>query len=317
MYATDFEENPFGAWTVSRTAVTPADFTPRDWVWVSDLPDRSGSALFAVDYAGGTCLPGGDESGVLHATSPRITLPPGAANPRLTFDHWVAAEGGWDGGNLKIGVNGGAWQVVTAADFTYNPYNLTLIAAADGNTNPLAGEPAFSDADGGSVSGSWGRSHVDLAPYVAPGDTVQLRFDLGTDGCAGFFGWYVDDPTLYACVPAEKPGISIGDVSVVEGHSGVTAATVHVSLSHPSAEPVSVWYVAVPGSADLLSDFVPDVGKVTIPPLHLQQAITVKVKGDTRREPDETFSVWLFLPQGGTLVDDRAQGTIVNDDFRR
>jgi Zn-dependent metalloprotease len=188
-------------WTVSHTAVTP-DFTPRDWKVVSGLPDkRSGRALFGIDFAGGTCAPGGDESGVLHIVSPDITIPAAVTAPRVTFDHWVATEAGYDGGNLKISVNGGAWQLVKAADFVYNPYNTTLATAAQGNTNPMAGEPAFSGSDGGSVSGSWGRSIVNLAPYAKSKDKIRLRFDMGNDGCGGTFGWFVDDLMVYSCRP--------------------------------------------------------------------------------------------------------------------
>ena len=189
-------------WTVSHTAVT-ADFTPRDWKVVSDLPDkRPGRALFAVDFPGGTCAPGGDESGVLHIVSPEVTIPAAVDAPtRVTFDHWVATEAGFDGGNVKISVNGGAWQLIQAADFIYNPYNTTLATAAQGNTNPMAGEPAFSGSDGGSVSGSWGRSIVNLGAYAKSKDKIRLRFDLGNDGCGGSFGWYVDDVTVYSCRP--------------------------------------------------------------------------------------------------------------------
>ena len=63
------------SWTASRTAASP-DFTPRDWTWVHALPSgRAGSGFFAPDPNIGTCAPGGDESGVLHLTSPAITLP--------------------------------------------------------------------------------------------------------------------------------------------------------------------------------------------------------------------------------------------------
>jgi hypothetical protein len=44
---------------------------------------------------------------------------------------------------------------------------LTLFTAdADGSTNRIAGEPAFTGTDGGEVAGSWGRSFVNLAPYA-------------------------------------------------------------------------------------------------------------------------------------------------------
>ncbi len=117
----------------------------------------------------------------------------------LTFVHWVATEAGWDGGNLKISVNDGPWTLVQAADFIYNPYNTILFTAAAGNTNPLAGQPAFSGTDGGAVGGSWGRSIVNLAPYAHPKDKIRLRFDIGNDGCTGVVGWYIDDLMVYKC----------------------------------------------------------------------------------------------------------------------
>ena len=42
--------------------------------------------------------------------------------------------------------------------------------------------------------------------------------------------------------------------------------------------------------------------------------ISVKVKGDATREPDETFSVVLSSPVNATLAVTSATGTIVNDD---
>ena len=186
-------------WRASHAGTTP-DFTPRDWSVASGLPgNRPGRALFAPDPNIGTCGPGGDETAVLHVDSPSINVPATYKKTWLTFDHWVATEAGWDGGNLKVSVNGGGWQVVNAADYVYNPYNSTLNPVAAGSSNPIAGEPAFTGADGGEVGGSWGRSIVNLAPYARAGDKVRLRFDLGNDGCGGLTGWYVDDVMVYQC----------------------------------------------------------------------------------------------------------------------
>ena len=317
-----FEVNPTGRWSVSHEAVVPADFTPRDWVWANSLPDRTGSALFAVDYPGGTCGPGGDESGVVHADSPVITLPLGAVNPRLTFDHWVGTEAGWDGGNVKISVNGGAWQLVAPADITYNSYNAALFTAAQGNTNPLAGQPAFTGSDGGSVEGSWGRSHVNLAPYALPGSTVRLRFDLGQDGCGGTFGWYVDDVQIYTCTSNAPPAISVNDISVVEGNNlfNPNRGNFTVSLSHAYAKPVKVRFYTVDGTARVLADYLPWLGwwnEVTIPPLSLSKEVPVWVTGDRLREPNETFSLRLFGPENGVLGDANGVCTITNDDGGR
>lgn len=188
-------------WLVSNAGST-ADFTPRNWGVVSNLPsNRAGYAIFAADPDIGTCAPGGDQSGLQRLESPEITIPAGTTAPRLTFDHWVATEASYDGGNLKISVNGGAWRLVNAADFIYNPYNATLTSAAGGNTNPLAGQPAFTGTDGGSVGGTWGRSIVNLAPYATANDKIKLRFEMGSDGCGGAYGWYLDDVMVYRCTP--------------------------------------------------------------------------------------------------------------------
>lgn len=186
-------------WMRSNSGTTP-DFTDREWSVVSDLPGgRPGKAFFGPDPIIGSCAPGGDETAVLHLDSPEISVPASADSLRMAFDHWIATEAGWDGGNLKISVNGGPWQLVAPGDFIYNPYNALLFTAAQGNTNPIAGEPAFTGADEGSVSGSWGRSIIDLAPYAQPKDKIVLRFDMGNDGCNGVFGWYVDDLSVYQC----------------------------------------------------------------------------------------------------------------------
>ena len=129
IFVDDFETNPLGSWTVSHTAVHPADFIPRDWQWQNAIPDRSGSAFFAPDPDIGTCDVGGDQSGVLHLTSPVINVPGGTLNPFLAFQHWVATEAGFDVANLKIRVNGGPWQLVAPGDYFYNPYNLIPNAA--------------------------------------------------------------------------------------------------------------------------------------------------------------------------------------------
>lgn len=317
IFSETFDSDPIGTtWTASHTAVT-ADFTPREWETSSALPSgRAGSAAFGIDYTGGTCAPGGDESAALHLDSPSIALPPGATSPLLTFEHWVATEAGWDGGNLKISTNGGPWQVVAPADYTFNGYNALLFTAGQGNTNPMAGEPAFTGTDGGNVGGSWGRSHVNLANYAAAGDSIRLRYDIGNDGCGGITGWYVDDPTVYACVPSDTPSLSINDVDVTEGNSGYTNANFKVTLSHASAQPVSVWYLTIPGTALALWDYLPDLSQITLAPLQLEATIPVRVRGEKFVEANERFGVGLLLPFHATILDNVGVGTIFNDDFR-
>ncbi|RQO59704.1 hypothetical protein DBR47_09925 [Paucibacter sp. KBW04] len=187
-------------WTLSNGGIAGGSFTPRNFGVVNKLPSgRPGYAIYAADINGGSCGGTGSEAGVQRLESPEITIPAGASTLRMSFDHWVSTEAGYDGANLKISVNGGAWTLVNAADFIYNPYNTTLTTAAAGNDNPLAGQAAFSGGDGGKVGGSWGRSIINLAPYAAPGAKVKLRFELGNDCGGGALGWYVDDVSVYSC----------------------------------------------------------------------------------------------------------------------
>ena len=96
----------------------------------------------------------------------------------------------------------GASAQLPAAAFQFNPYNATLQTVAAGNTNPMAGQPAFTGTDAGELVSSWGTSIVDLTATgtrIRTGDTVQFRFDLGMDGCTGLDGWYVDDVTVSVC----------------------------------------------------------------------------------------------------------------------
>ncbi|MCP4662334.1 MAG: hypothetical protein GY856_43605 [bacterium] len=202
----DFEGGTLPAgWTVSSHDVAnPATFDNPGWVVVGSLPAGSGGsyAPFVPDLDQGDCG-ADDETGALSLDGPAITLPAGVP-PHVAFDHWVATEAGYDGGNLKVSVNGGPWTLVPGSAYAFNAYTDTL-AAPPGNTNPLAGEEAFTGADEGSFGGSWGQSQVDLIGLAAPGDSVRLRFDLGVDGCFGLIGWYVDDVRVYGCTDEPLP----------------------------------------------------------------------------------------------------------------
>lgn len=194
-------ENGLGSWTVgTREVVNASTFDTPDWALMSPLPDsREGKAAFVEDAIIGDCQTD-NEAGVLYLQSPPIMVP-ADATPQLVFDHWVATESGWDGGNVKISVNGGSFNLVPSGSFVFNAYNgilYTLLGYPSIN-NPLAEEPAFTGTDGGSVGGSWGQSQIDLAGLVNPGDTIQVRFEMGLDGCNGLVGWYVDDVRIYSC----------------------------------------------------------------------------------------------------------------------
>ena len=207
---TDWETEP-ESWTVDRHDIADLDsFNTPDWAVVGKLPDgRSGMAAFVANLNIGDCE-ADDQSGALTLDSPSILIPVGTLVPRISVDHWVATEFGYDGGNIKINVNGDGFNLIPASAIDFNPYNSTLISTPDGNTNPLAGEDAFTGADNGGLTGSWGQSHITLFDIAAAEDTIQLRFDFGIDICDGLIGWYVDDVEVYSC-SAELPPSDCGN----------------------------------------------------------------------------------------------------------
>ncbi len=196
-------EDGLGQWKVGKDAVAaPNQFSIPNWSVVGSLPDsRAGKAAFAPDpLNNGDQCKQIDESGLIYLQSPPITLPSYATALHIAFDHWMASELSYDGGILRYRVNGGPlWLEIPKSRFVFNPYNDTLNVLAQGNSNPLAGMNAFTGADAGSTQGSWGQSQIDLSGLASPGNTVELRFDFGLDGCNGLVGWYVDDVRTYTC----------------------------------------------------------------------------------------------------------------------
>ncbi len=221
VYSETFDSSTaLDGWTLTNQGVEPEYDTTRNWTVSTFLPaGRDGGALYAIDSPFVGDCQADDQSGVLMAESPAINLPAPATSLYLVFDHYVATEAGWDGGNVKLSVNGGEFELVPAAAFAFNPYNDAIILTTTDdeqneltNSNPLAGEPAYTGTDQGSVEGSWGQTQIDLDRLASPGDSIRVRFDFGNDGCSGAEGWYIDkvqvraggQPTLSVLRPSRR-----------------------------------------------------------------------------------------------------------------
>ncbi|WP_027383284.1 M4 family metallopeptidase [Epilithonimonas caeni] len=193
-------ENGLGNWTVSNVPTKPSTWEARDWTIKDGLPkSRAGKAIFAVDPINGDCA-SNLQNGILRLESPTITIPTFSEGKyEMAFNHYVATESTWDGGNIKYSLNGGSWTLLPVTAFTYNGYNSTLDGTSQ-NDNPLKGQRAFTGTDGGSLGGSWGQSVIDLSKIgVTSGSNIKFRFELGTDGCNGIEGWYLDEIYVYNC----------------------------------------------------------------------------------------------------------------------
>ncbi len=200
-YDEDFEDGLAG-WTLSNQGVF-AGWPGTNWAHATSLPaGRAGSAAFGEDLQIGNCDGGaGDVSGVMRLQSPSIDLPNAAIlSPRLTFEHYIATEQGWDGGNLKLSINGGPYTVIPASAFTIQPLQRDAQHGRSGEHEPAAGAAGLHGNGRRRGLQQLGPVQVDLTlAGVKPGDSIVLRFDFGMDGCTGVDGWYVDDVKVRAC----------------------------------------------------------------------------------------------------------------------
>ena len=205
-------ESGIGAWTVAQLPTNASTWESRDWVVRSALPNgRAGNAIYGPDPINGNCS-SDLQNGVLRLISPSINIPNITTGTfEMAFNHYVATEPQYDGGNIKYKLGSGAWTLLPASAFLQNAYNGLLVDG--GSDNPIKRQAAFTGTDGGSNSGSWGQSVIDLSSIgVTANSTIQFRFEMGTDGCNGNDGWYIDEIVIYNC----SATLSISDANLLE-----------------------------------------------------------------------------------------------------
>jgi hypothetical protein len=115
----------------------------------------------------------------------------------------------------------------------------------------------------------------------------------------------------------DEPRISIGDVTRYEGTKGhTTVFTFAVTLSAAYDQPVTMSFRTADGTAKASDqDYVAQSGTLTFAPGETSKTITIEVKGDSKKEADETFYLDLFSNSSNSLfTKNRGIGTILNDD---
>jgi hypothetical protein len=171
--------------------------------------------------------------------------------------------------------------------------------AASGEVVPLA---SFQ-----GEQGEWTEQALVLDAFL--GEQVQVVFQARSDASGTGDGWYVDDVSV-----GDAYRLSIDDVTVTEGDSGLMLAAFHVRLSGAAAHPVSVSYATADGTAGAPADYTAVAGTASFTPGATTVSVSVPVRGDTTLEPDETFDVVLAGPVDAVLEDGQATGFISDDD---
>jgi hypothetical protein len=110
------------------------------------------------------------------------------------------------------------------------------------------------------------------------------------------------------------PSLSINDVSVLEGDRGTTIAVFTISLGTASGQSVTVNFATANGTASSGTDYTSRSGSVTFAPGETTKTIEINIKGDRKKESDETFFINLSSPTNAAVLDGQGLGTILNDD---
>ncbi len=117
-----------------------------------------------------------------------------------------------------------------------------------------------------------------------------------------------------AVTRVSPPGLSVNDVTVIEGTGGTTGAVFTVRLSGYSSDPVTVDYFTSDGTATNTLDYLSRTGTLVFPPGMTTQTVTIVVVGDTNNEPNETFYLNLTNAANAVLTKGQGIGTITDDD---
>ncbi|MCX5672131.1 MAG: hypothetical protein NTU94_12505 [Planctomycetota bacterium] len=140
-------------------------------------------------------------------------------------------------------------------------------------------------------------------------ETFQVRLSNAPDAAivkGTGTGTIIDD---------DYPPLSINDLTVTEGDSGMVALTFTVSLDVPCGHTVTADWATVDGTAVAGLDYLAAGGTVAFGPGETSKPVTVSVLGDILSEANETFHVRLSNATNATIAVDTGTGTIIDDDY--
>ncbi|MCX8107310.1 MAG: hypothetical protein N3G20_00745, partial [Verrucomicrobiae bacterium] len=206
MIIQDFSKNN-GGFTVENSSPAP----PGPWKY--DAVARQ----WAADGGEDACT--GPYNSKL--TSPPYVVPV-TDEVTLSFTHRYSFEGDlWDGGQVRISVNGGPFTPVAPENFTANGYAEGLI---QGN-GILKGQRAFNGDSPGYAQGQFITSSVILGKFNR-NDTIAIQFVGAWDDCA----------------TASKPGWVIKSLNLVFGKAATAVTFTSEATANLRGQPQRVYY---------------------------------------------------------------------------
>ena len=295
--------------SANTTATAPADYTAVS----GTLTFASGETTKTITVTvNGDLLDEADETfavNLSNASGATVTVPQGHGTitdddplPTLTINDVPVTEGS---------------SGTTAANFTVTlsaPSGRT-VSVGYATANGTAISPGDYQASGGTLTFAPGQTSQQI-PIQVVGDLDDEASETYFLNLSGPTNATVTDPQGVGTIIDDdgEPTLSVNDVTVTEGQSGIVNANFAVTLSAPSGQTVSVGYATADGTATAGSDYIATGGNLVFNPGITSRTLTVQVTSDTLDELDETFLANLTDPANATIADGQGVGTITDDD---
>ena len=191
-----------------------------------------------------------------------------------------------------------------------------------------AGEPvtvSYSTANGSATAGSDYASASGTVTFDAgeTSETISVAINGDRLGEANetvlinlsqVQGGVIADGQGLLTIADDEPRVTIGDVSRNEGNGGSTLFTFTISMSPASDSAITVNFATMDGSGNSVEDYSAASGALAFSAGQTAKTVNITVKGDKKRESDETFYVTLSGAGGAHLADGQGMGVIRNDD---
>ncbi len=183
-------------------------------------------------------------------------------------------------------------QINGVTSFAGGTADVVQAASLDSQTVTFNGVSSPSDDLSNAPPAALTNLSNPLSYTFQPYSVTLLRLNIGTDSSQ----------------------LTVDDVTVTEGDSGVTDAIFTVSLSPASSQTVTVDYATADDLANAGSDYTAANGTLTFDPGVTSRTVSVAVNGDTFFEGNETFNFILSNVNLGALFDANGVGQILDDD---